>query len=86
MRKVIYAINFTLDGCFDHTNGVPGVEVLNITHTSYETLTCSCLGVKPMNSWFLIGRISPKAILRQKQRTNLLTHLTPRTRLFSHDH
>jgi dihydrofolate reductase len=23
MRKVIYAINMTLDGCFDHTNGVP---------------------------------------------------------------
>jgi len=23
MRKVIYAINMTLDGCFGHTNGVP---------------------------------------------------------------
>ena len=23
MRKLIYAINVTLDGCFDHTNGVP---------------------------------------------------------------
>jgi dihydrofolate reductase len=23
MRKVIYAINVTLDGCFDHTSGVP---------------------------------------------------------------
>jgi dihydrofolate reductase len=28
MRKVIYAINMTLDGCFDHTNGVPDDEVL----------------------------------------------------------
>jgi dihydrofolate reductase len=28
MRKVIYAINFTLDGCFDHTNGVPDDEAL----------------------------------------------------------
>lgn len=28
MRKVIYAINVTLDGCFDHTNGIPDVEVL----------------------------------------------------------
>jgi dihydrofolate reductase len=28
MRKVIYAINFTLDGCFDHTNGVPDDELL----------------------------------------------------------
>jgi len=28
MRKVIYAINLTLDGCFDHTNGVPDDEAL----------------------------------------------------------
>jgi dihydrofolate reductase len=28
MRKLIYAINLTLDGCFDHTNGPPDDEVL----------------------------------------------------------
>ena len=28
MRKVIYAISMTLDGCFDHTNGVHDDEVL----------------------------------------------------------
>jgi|ERR1700684_3976892 dihydrofolate reductase len=28
MRNVIYAINVTLDGCFDHTNGVPDDEGL----------------------------------------------------------
>jgi dihydrofolate reductase len=27
MRKLIYAINLTLDGCFDHTNMVPDEEV-----------------------------------------------------------
>jgi dihydrofolate reductase len=27
MRKVIYAINLSLDGCFDHTIGVPAEEV-----------------------------------------------------------
>ena len=27
MRKVIYAINVSLDGCFDHTIGVPDEEV-----------------------------------------------------------
>ena len=27
MRKLIYAINLTLDGCFDHTNMVPDDEV-----------------------------------------------------------
>jgi len=28
MRKVIYAINMTLDGYFDHTNGVPDDELM----------------------------------------------------------
>ena len=28
MRKVIYAINMTLDGYFDHTNGVPDEELM----------------------------------------------------------
>ena len=27
MRKVIYAINLTLDGCLDHTHGLPDEEV-----------------------------------------------------------
>jgi len=29
MRKLIYAINLTLDGCFDHTNMVPDDEVFD---------------------------------------------------------
>src|ERR1700722_3459799 len=28
MRKVIYAINLTLDGCFDHTHGGPDDELM----------------------------------------------------------
>jgi dihydrofolate reductase len=28
MRKLIYAINMTLDGCFDHTHGVPDEELM----------------------------------------------------------
>jgi dihydrofolate reductase len=28
MRNVIYAINLTLDDCFDHTNGIPDDEVM----------------------------------------------------------
>jgi dihydrofolate reductase len=28
MRNVVYAINLTLDGCFDHTNGIPDDEVM----------------------------------------------------------
>jgi dihydrofolate reductase len=28
MRKVVYAINLTVDGCFDHTNGAPDEELM----------------------------------------------------------
>jgi dihydrofolate reductase len=27
MRKLIYGINLTLDGCFDHTKGIPSEEI-----------------------------------------------------------
>jgi dihydrofolate reductase len=33
MRNVIYAINVTLDGCFDHTNGIPDDEGLEEYYT-----------------------------------------------------
>ena len=29
MRKLIYAINLTLDGCFDHTNMIGGADVMD---------------------------------------------------------
>jgi hypothetical protein len=29
MRKLIYALNLTLDGCLDHTNGLPDDELLD---------------------------------------------------------
>ena len=29
MRKLIYAINLTIDGCFDHTNFIPDAEVFD---------------------------------------------------------
>jgi len=29
MRKLIYAINFTIDGCFDHTNMTPDPELFD---------------------------------------------------------
>ena len=52
MRNVIYAINLTLDGCCDHTkfNPDPDDEVLeHYTHLLREMLTCSSMGVKPIN-------------------------------------
>jgi dihydrofolate reductase len=38
MRNVIYAINFTLDGYFDHTNGIPDDEAMEYyTHLLRDT-------------------------------------------------
>ncbi len=40
MRKLIYAINITIDGGCDHTNGVPDDELFEYyTHPSSEMLT-----------------------------------------------
>ena len=37
MRKLIYAINFTVDGCFDHTKMIPDEEILEYyTHLVRE--------------------------------------------------
>ena len=50
MRNVIFAINITLDGCCDHTKTIADEKLLNIIRTSSEMmLTCSSLGVKPIN-------------------------------------
>jgi hypothetical protein len=49
MRNVIFAININVDGCCDHTKTMPMKNYLNIIRTSCEMLTCSSLGVKPIN-------------------------------------
>jgi hypothetical protein len=50
MRNVIFAINITLDGCCDHTKQVADEKRhMNILRASCEMLTCSSLGVKPIN-------------------------------------
>jgi len=49
MRKLIYAINVTLDGCCDHTKTIGGDEILEYFTQLIERLTCRSLGVKPIN-------------------------------------
>ena len=50
MRNVIYAINLTLDGCCDHTKFNPDEDLLeHYTHLLRDDLTCSSMGVKPIN-------------------------------------
>jgi hypothetical protein len=48
MRKLIFAINTTLDGC-DHTKQIADEETHKyfISRTSCKTLTCSFLDAKP---------------------------------------
>jgi len=49
MRKLIFAINTTLDGCVDHTKQIADEETLEyFTHLTRE-VTCRSLGVKPIN-------------------------------------
>ncbi len=56
MRKLIYAINVTVDGCCDHTKGIGGDDILeHYTQLLREVdllvygLTCWSMGVKPIN-------------------------------------
>ena len=49
MRKLIYTINLTLDRCCDRTKMVPDEEVLDTARNSSGMLTCSFMGVKPIN-------------------------------------
>jgi hypothetical protein len=49
MRNVIFAINITIDGCCDHTNTIADEELLEHYAHSCEMLTCSSMGVKPIN-------------------------------------
>ena len=49
MRNLIFAINITLDGCCDHTKQLLMKKCMNTLPTSCEMLTCSSLGVKPIN-------------------------------------
>ena len=39
MRKLIYAINLTLDGCFDHTNLVAGNDLCELADVHLDEAT-----------------------------------------------
>ena len=86
MRNVIYAINVTLDGCCDHTKFNPDegmlehytqllrdVDLLVYGRTTYQLM---------VPYWPDVAKTRP----RQKRISNLLKPLSPRRRLFFHDH
>ena len=49
MRKLIFGINITLDGCCDHTKQFADEETHEYWTAPCEKLTCSSMGARPMN-------------------------------------
>jgi hypothetical protein len=86
MRKLIFAINITLDGCCDHTKMIADEELLEHYTQLVGEVDLFVYGRKTYQLMVPIGLISQKASLRQKQIPNLPGHLTPSTKLFFHDH
>ena len=84
MRKLIFAIHTTLDGCVDHTKQFVDEETLEYpTHLMRE----ADLQVFGRKTYQLMVPYWPDVLkirLRQKQITNLLEHSTPSTNLFFH--
>ncbi len=88
MRKLIYAINITIDGGCDHTNGVPDDELFEYYTHLVRDADLLVFGRKTYQLMvaFFIGRMSQKILPRQKQIANLRTHLSPKAKLFFHNH
>ena len=86
MRKLIFAINTTLDGCVDHTKQSVDEEKLEyFTHLTRE----AGLQVFGRKTYQLMVPYWPEVLKnqsRQKQTANLLEHSSPLTNLFFHDH
>ena len=49
MRKLIYAINITIDGCCDHTKTVADEEVLDYYTQLVRDADLLVMDVKPIN-------------------------------------
>jgi len=86
MRNVIFAINITLDGCCDHTKTIADEEILEYYTQLLGDVDLLVFGRKTYQLMVPYWPDIAKTSLRQKQRTNLLEHLAPSTKLFSHNH
>jgi len=92
MRNVIFAINITLDGCCDHTKTIGDEEIHEYFTHLMRDVDLLVFGRKTYQLmvpfWPDVAKKKPKnqTILRQKQRTNSLKHLTPSAKLFFHNH
>jgi dihydrofolate reductase len=86
IRNVIFAINTTLDGCCDHTKTIADEEMLEYYTHLLRDVDLLVFGRKTYQLMVPYWPDVAKKVLRQKHRSNLLKHLTPSTKLFSHDH
>ena len=86
MRNLIYAINVTLDGCCDHTKMIADEELLEHYIRLLRDVDLFVYGRKTYQLMVPYWPDIAKTSLRQKQRTNLLEHLTPSTKLFFRNH
>ena len=86
MRNLIFAINITIDGCCDHTKVIPDDETFAYFTNLTREVDLQVFGRKTYQLmvpyWPDVAKTIPG---RQKQRTNLLKHLTPSKKLFFHD-
>ena len=86
MRKLIFAINITLDGCVDHTKQTADEETGEyFTHLTREV----DLQVFGRKTYQLMVPYWPEVLKNQSETKavpNLLGHLTPSTKLFFHGH
>jgi len=82
MRNVIFAINITLDGCCDNTNQLADEETHEYFTGLMRDVDLQVFGRKTYQLMVPYWPEVAKNVLRQRQRTNLLTHLSPSTKLF----
>ena len=85
MRKLIFAINITLDGCCDHTKQFVDEETLE--YSTYLTREAD-LQVFGRKTYQLMVPYWPEVLKdpsATKQIPNLPGHLSPSTKLFFHE-
>ena len=86
MRKLIYTINVTIDGCCDHTKMVPDEEALGYGAQLVRDAGLLVYGRKTYQLMVPYWPEIAKNPSRQKRIESLLRPLTPPTKLFFHDH
>ena len=86
MRKVVYAISLTIDGCLDHTLGAPDEETGQYFMEVVRDAGLLVFGRKTYELMVPYWPDIAKSDTRTKWIKNLPRRLSLKRRLFSHDH